>query len=98
MSRQRVQDSFDTVERRLRAREQLVSLQPGGARDRPIDVKSSAVIEPRVKSTPCHHCGGEYRVLEHEMAASGLRRVDAACRHCSAPRTLWFRLVPAELN
>jgi len=42
------------------------------------------------------HCGGTYRIHEHERAASSVRRVDAGCRNCGAPRTWWFRIVPAE--
>jgi hypothetical protein len=56
------------------------------------------VIEPRAMALPCPHCGGEYRVIEHVRRATGLRLVDVACRHCSAPRALWFRIVPHEPN
>jgi len=84
--------------RREQDRERLASLLPGGSRERPIVVASAAVIEPRVLRTPCLHCGGEYRVHEHERAAPSVRRVDAGCRQCSALRTIWFRLVPDELN
>ena len=88
----------DDVHRRAHARERLAALVPGGARDRPIIVASAAVIEPRVKRLACPHCAGEYRIHEHERAASSVRRVDVACRQCSAPRSLWFRLVPREAN
>lgn len=86
------------VHRRARDRERLAALLPGGSRERPIVVTSAAVIEPRVKAMACPHCSGEYRIHEHEMAAPGIRRVDVTCRHCSAPRSLWFRLVARELN
>ncbi len=79
-------------------REKLALLSPGGARERPIVVTSSAVIEPRVEGMPCAQCGGQYRVREHEAPASGLRRVEVTCRQCSAPRTLWFRLAPDDPN
>jgi hypothetical protein len=59
-------------------------------------VTSTAVIEGRATAMPCPHCGGESRVLEHTRPVAGLRQVDVACRHCSAPRTLWFRLVLSE--
>lgn len=78
-------------------RELLVSLLPGGARERPLKVTSAAVIEPRVGSMNCY-CGGEYRIHEHEMAASSVRRVDVTCRLCSAPRSFWFRIVTPEPN
>ncbi len=89
---------WDDVERRVRDRERLSTLLPGGARERPIVVRSAAVIEPRTKAMHCPQCGGEYRVLEHEAAGPGLRRVDVVCRICSAPRSLWFRLIVDEPN
>ena len=64
----------------------------------PIVVTTTAVIEPRAMATPCPHCGGEYRILEHTRPRHGVRRVDVQCRHCSSPRTLWFRLVELEFN
>lgn len=77
--------------------EQLAAEAPGGSEERPIDVISSAVIEPRARATPCPQCGGELDVLEHE-AVRGLRPVRVKCRLCHTPRTLWFRLVSAEAN
>ena len=63
----------------------------------PIEVKSTAIIEPRVHGMNCR-CGGTYRVIEHERPQPGMRRVDVQCRNCSAERTFWFRLVESELN
>lgn len=77
-------------------REQLLRLERGGSFARPAEVRSTAVIEPRVVAASCPHCGGTYRIHEHERAASSVRRVDAGCRNCGAPRTWWFRIVPAE--
>ncbi|HEY5933282.1 MAG TPA: hypothetical protein VIU61_01530 [Kofleriaceae bacterium] len=79
-------------------RERLATLLPGGSPDRAITVSSASVIEARCAALPCPHCSGHYRVLEHTRPWSGIRRVDVACRHCSAPRTLWFRIEPRELN
>ncbi len=79
-------------------REKLAELSPGGARERPIEVVSSAVIEVRVEGMPCAQCGGQYRVREHEAPAPGLRKLDVICRQCSAPRLLWFRIVPDDPN
>lgn len=89
---------YADVGARVRDRERLMRLQLGGARERPMRVTSAAIIEPRVAAMTCPHCGGTYRLQEHEMAAPGVRRVDVTCRQCSAPRTIWFRLVSAELN
>ena len=90
--------AYDQALRREHTREQLASLAAGGSPERPITVTSAAVIEPRTMSMPCTHCGGEYRILEHTARWHRVRRVDAQCRHCSAPRTLWFRLVDHEAN
>ena len=91
-------DAWVSALRREQGRELLLALQPGGSRERPLEVSSAAVIEPRVGGLNCPHCGGTYRIHEHEREAPGVRRVDAACRRCSAPRSLWFRLVPDEVN
>lgn len=82
----------------VRDREKLANLSPGGAPERPIEVESSAVIEGRVRSTPCAQCEGAYRVLDHRAEAAGLRAVDARCQQCGAPRTVWFRIVRAAPN
>ena len=79
-------------------REKLFALLPGGARARPIEVDSAAVIEVRTHALPCPQCEGRYRIREHVSIASGLRRVDVTCRQCGAPRSLWFRIVSAEPN
>ena len=78
------------------AREQLAQLLPGGSQDRTIDVTSAAVIEIRAAAMACPQCGGLYRILEHTRPVPGLRRVDVACRQCSTPRALWFRIVDRE--
>lgn len=82
----------------VRDREKLAGLVPGGSRARPIEVDSSAVVEPRIRSLACPQCEGTYRVLDHRSAASGIREVDVRCERCGAPRTLWFRLVSSEPN
>lgn len=82
----------------VRDREQLAALVPGGSRERPIEVTSTAVIEIRVLAMPCPQCDGQFRIREHEAPESGIRRVDVTCRQCAAPRSLWFRLVPDEPN
>ena len=79
-------------------RELLASLSPGGSRERPIRVASASVVEVRTGALACPLCGGSYRLDEHVAPAAGLRRVDVHCRHCSTPRSLWFRIEPVELN
>jgi len=79
-------------------RERLAALERGGSRTRPIPVGSAAVVEVRAAALACPRCGGRYRIAEHVAPAAALRRVDVTCRHCGTPRSLWFRLVPRELN
>jgi hypothetical protein len=85
----------------VRERERLAALLPGGAPDRPIEVASAAVVEVRARSIPCPQCGGELDVGEHGATThdgDALRVVDARCRRCGAPRTLYFRLTVALPN
>lgn len=84
--------------RREWARERLAELEPGGSPRRAIAVPSAAVIEPRAATTPCPHCGGSYRILEHTRPVPGIRKVDVACRQCGTPRSLYFRIVEHEPN
>lgn len=79
-------------------RERIAALSRGGSRERPIRVASASVVEVRTGALSCPLCGGSYRLDEHVAPAAGLRRVDVHCRHCSTPRTLWFRIVERELN
>ena len=82
----------------VRDREKLAALSPGGTRERPIEVDSASVVEPRIRSLACPQCQGQYRVVDHRSAASGIREVDVRCDQCGTPRTLWFRLVSNEPN
>ena len=80
-------------------REWLAALERGGTRERPIEVGSAAVVEVRVGAMSCPRCGiGSYRIAEHVAPGAALRRVDVACRQCSVPRSLWFRLVEREAS
>jgi len=81
----------------VRDRERLAALEPGGAAERPIEVPSAAVIEVRVRATPCIQCEGEYAIDDHQHAA-GLRVVSVTCRQCHVSRRLWFRIAPSGPN
>ena len=102
MSKQRPRTARREEERAakklVRDKEKLAALVPGGARERPIEVPSAAVIEVRVEAMPCPQCEGRFQIREHASAGGGIRRVDVICRTCSAPRSLWFRLISAEPN
>ena len=82
----------------VRDREKLAAMSPGGSRDKPIEVDSAAVVEPRVRALACPQCNGEYKLVEHRSVESGIRAVDVRCIVCSVKRTLWFRLVSNEPN
>src|SRR5262245_13206608 len=82
----------------VRDKEKLAGMVAGGSAERPIEVTSSAVIEGRVRATPCPQCEGELRVKDHRSTGSGMRAVDVRCDQCGAPRTLWFRIVSDEPN
>jgi predicted Zn finger-like uncharacterized protein len=82
----------------VRDREKLAAMVAGGSAERPIEVSSSAVIEVRVRDTPCPQCEGELRVHDHRSTGAGMRAVDVKCQICGTPRTLWFRIVTDEPN
>lgn len=82
----------------VRDREKLARLIAGGSAERPLEVTSSAVIEPRVRAIPCPQCEGELAILDHRSTGQGMRAVDVRCRTCGVPRTLWFRIVSDEPN
>jgi hypothetical protein len=87
------------AERRLaslgRDRERLFARSPGGSPERPIEIESAAIVEPRARSTSCPRCGGEHIVDEHAAVTHGggrLREARLRCRQCGSTRSLWFRL------
>jgi hypothetical protein len=81
----------------VRTREQLAAMAYGGAPERPIDISSPAVVEPRVASLRCPQCDGTYTLDDHQLDA-GLRRISVTCRLCHVSRNLWFRLVVTGPN
>lgn len=87
---------------RVRDREKLALLSPGGSRERPIAVPSPSVIEIRAHAMPCPQCGGEYKIGEDRVVAADngdrLRAVWVACVQCGVKRELWFKLVVDEPN
>src|SRR5689334_10808183 len=84
--------------KRVRTREKLAALSQGGARERPVEVASAAVIEGRAGAVGGPECAGGYRIVDHCSAGPGLRSVAVVCRQCGTPRTLWFRIVVDEPN
>ena len=84
--------------RLVRDREKLAGLSPGGTAAHPITVGSAAVVEVRAHAMPCVQCEGEYRIVEHRSAGSGLRAVDVRCQRCGVGRTVWFKIASDEAN
>lgn len=73
----------------------LLALEPGGSPDRPLDVLTSSVIEPKAKSTRCPSCDEPFELEAHEAHTDEhgrLREVALACRFCGERRSMWFRI------
>jgi hypothetical protein len=75
------------------ARRQLLELEPGGSRSRPLEVASASVIEPKAESALCPRCNGHFEVATQEVHIDArLREAKVACRFCGEHRSLWFRI------
>ncbi len=85
----------------VRQRERLFALEPGGSRERPIEVGSSSVVEPKAAALECPHCEAAFRVEAHlapSVEGMRLREALVICRRCGQRRSIWFRLVGPSLN
>jgi hypothetical protein len=74
----------------------LMDLEPGGSPERPIDVGTAALVEPKARSVPCPRCEEPFDIASHEAYMDDhrrLREVVLRCRHCGTTRSLWFRIV-----
>lgn len=83
-------------EKLAEARQKLFCAVPGGAADRPLEVSTAALVEPRAGAVRCPLCAGELRVKEHEAATHGgvsLRVLAMACFLCGGRQSLYFRIV-----
>jgi hypothetical protein len=84
-------------EKLVRARAKLMDLEPGGAPERPIDVTTAALVEPKARSISCPRCNEPFSVEAHEAHSDDhrrLREVALRCRICGMTRSSWFRIVP----
>ncbi|HTV17410.1 MAG TPA: hypothetical protein VMG12_02030 [Polyangiaceae bacterium] len=82
-------------------RERLFQLEAGGTPERPIDVESSSVVEPRAAALECPRCQLAFRVEAHRAPSSPgmrLREAEVSCPRCGKRRSIWFRLVGESLN
>jgi hypothetical protein len=86
-------------EKLTRELEQLASLEPGGAPERPIDVDSAALVEMRAVAAPCPLCSGLVKLEDHAartIDGARLRVATVLCTACGVRRARYFRLdVPA---
>ncbi|HEU4538926.1 MAG TPA: hypothetical protein VFS00_32625, partial [Polyangiaceae bacterium] len=78
-----------------RQRAKLAALEPGGSAERPIEVTSASLVEPRALSLRCLRCdAAEARLDAHEAGRAGphvLRTLRTHCGRCGATRTLYVR-------
>ena len=83
-------------------REKLASLEHGGAPERPLEVMSASLVEPRALAFGCLRCDAIAGALdEHRaetIAGHALRVVVVRCRLCGMRRTLFFRVAAALDN
>jgi|GEM_PF-490386 len=83
------------LEKAARERERLWLLDAGGTPERPIEVPSAQLVEPRARSMRCPRCLGELTVAEHTAESLGERRLRVAhlaCRSCGARRPAYFSI------
>jgi predicted RNA-binding Zn-ribbon protein involved in translation (DUF1610 family) len=90
-----------TADKLVRQREKLFLLDAGGSPERPVDVESASVVEPRASSFTCPRCEVALRVeAHHAPSVDGmrLRQAEVSCPRCGQRRSIWFRLAGPSLN
>lgn len=79
----------------VEARAEEARAAPGGSPDRPLVVRSAALVEGRAGDAECAVCGAEVRVADHSVDAAfepPLRVVTVRCRKCSSERPVYVRV------
>lgn len=98
MATRRERRTRERAQRELvRDLERLARLAPGGSPERPIDVRSPALIEPLVNKARCPLCEGRLRAGDHRVhvhEGETLRESRARCARCAVVRSIFFRLAP----
>jgi hypothetical protein len=77
----------------VRERERLATLEPGGTPQRPIEVVTAALVEPKARSIPCPVCRASVRVADHTACTVDgvpLRLAHVACPMCGHARVVYF--------
>jgi hypothetical protein len=85
----------------IRDRERLALLETGGSPERPFEVVTAALVEPKARALPCPICGGVVKLEDH--TASTLRGVPerlahVACTVCGHARVIYFVIRPLLPN
>jgi uncharacterized C2H2 Zn-finger protein len=89
------------LEKLAAQRDRLFALEPGGAPERPIDVSSASLVEPRAAGMHCPRCDEPFKLEAHNAPSSeGMRLREAVvrCPRCGQQRSIWFRLTGPALN
>jgi predicted RNA-binding Zn-ribbon protein involved in translation (DUF1610 family) len=89
------------ADKRVEQRARLMSLEPGGSPERPIEIESPSVVELRASAFLCPRCEVAFRVEAHRapsVEGMRLREAEVACPRCGQRRSIWFRLVGPSLN
>jgi hypothetical protein len=82
-------------------REKLFLVSDGGAEERPIEVVSASLVEPKALAVSCPACDGALKLVSHDAVARGpltLRAARMQCARCGVRRTIWFHVVRPRPN
>lgn len=84
-----------------RDREKLWRLEPGGTPERPLEVETASLVEPRATDRRCPGCSGALHVEEHRAErreGRRLRVVRLICRSCGARPELFLAIHEPLVN
>jgi len=85
----------------IKVRERIARLEPGGAPDRPLEIVSASLVEPKARALPCAVCGANARVEDHTaktIDGVALRLAHVLCPACGYARPVYFVIRPALAN
>jgi hypothetical protein len=85
----------------VRDRQRLATLEPGGTPERPLEVVTASLVEPKARAIRCPVCRGSVRVAEHAARTLGgvpLRLAHVACPMCGHARVIYFVVRPRLPN
>jgi hypothetical protein len=83
------------------AKAKLAAIEAGGCPERPIEVASASLVEPRALHFACLACDGALELVDHRVRHEGsalLRELVVQCKRCSRRRTVWVRVVQVKLH